>query len=68
MAKACTFETKLHGVMNHKTIPDFIMYHVCCAHIASLVRQACFAVQSDACLTRVVGLLLIMRLNVRNGV
>jgi len=35
------------------------MYHMCCAHIASLVRGACFA-----CLTRVVGLNL-MCFNVR---
>ena len=38
---------------------------MCCAHIASLVPRPCFATQSDAYLTRVVRLLLIMRFNVR---
>jgi hypothetical protein len=41
------------------------MYHMCCAHIASLEQRACIAIQPDAYLTRVVGLLLITRFNDR---
>lgn len=41
------------------------MYHMCCAYIASLARRERFVIQSDACLTWVVGLLLIMRFNFR---
>jgi hypothetical protein len=68
MAATCSSETKLHGVMNHKTYQTsltLIRYHICCAHIASLVQQARIAIQSDAYLTRVVRLLLIMRFNDR---
>jgi len=68
MATACTSKTKLHAVINHKTIPVFtIMKHVSyvlCTY-CFLGSTRCFAIQSDACLTTVVGLLLIMRFNIR---